>query len=78
MKVRLFGVLQSTLKADSVDVTEKVSTVADLEKALMEQYPDLVPHQKTWRVAVDQEYARGPDPVTAHSEVAIIPPVSGG
>jgi len=54
------------------------ATVADLKAALGESCPALVPLMKSSRVAVDATYAADDHPISLTSEVAIIPPVSGG
>ncbi len=54
------------------------ATVADLREAIVTASPALakiVPHA-LW--AVDAEYARASTPLNEQSEVALIPPVSGG
>ncbi|MEK6246790.1 MAG: MoaD/ThiS family protein [Planctomycetales bacterium] len=60
-----------------VDVAD-IATVADLRAALLKQFPVLRPLQHHLMFSVDQEYASPTDAVTAISEVAVIPPVSGG
>ncbi len=52
------------------------ATVDELVARLREVFPALAGH--VFRVAVDQRYVRGDEPVTADAEVALIPPVSGG
>jgi molybdopterin converting factor subunit 1 len=54
------------------------ATLADAEKALREGYPRLASKLQHCRLAVDQEFS-GPDRELADgSEIAVIPPVSGG
>ena len=52
-------------------------TVDDLLAFLKQQYPELV-GIRSLLVAVNGEYAESDAPLTAHDEIAIIPPVSGG
>ena len=60
-----------------VELTEP-ATVLDLKAALARSCPDLMPLLGSARVAVDASYATDLDWVSSGSEVAIIPPVSGG
>jgi molybdopterin converting factor subunit 1 len=77
--VRLFAVARERVGASSIDVEVTVpTTVRALRGALVEQYPvlrDVVPHV---RFAVDSEYAAESKAISPQSEVAVIPPVSGG
>lgn len=52
--------------------------VADLVRKLREQYPRCRALLDGSRVAVDQEFAPASTPIDAQSEIALIPPVSGG
>lgn len=54
------------------------ATVADLKAALARSVPALAPLLPTIRIAVDSEYRDDAHPVAAESELAAIPPVSGG
>ncbi|MCZ2342578.1 MAG: MoaD/ThiS family protein [Bacteroidales bacterium] len=52
--------------------------VADLLQQLREQHPCCRPLLDRSRVAVNQEFAESSARIDAHSEIALIPPVSGG
>ena len=54
------------------------ATARDAEAAIHEAYPRIRDELKVYRIAVDQEFATPDAPVHDGSEVAIIPPVSGG
>lgn len=79
VRVKLFAVAKE--RAGSEVVTVEVAdgaTVADVRQALIAAVPALasvVPHA-LW--AVDAEYAADTARVTEQSEIALIPPVSGG
>ncbi len=60
-----------------VDAPEGVTAV-ELTEALSEQFPALTPVLQHCRLAIDERYAPHDAIVSPHSEVALIPPVSGG
>jgi molybdopterin converting factor subunit 1 len=79
IRVKLFAVARELAGVDelSIDVTED-ATIDDVSQAVDAATPALrtiLPHS-LW--AVDAAYASNDSPVTAGSEVALIPPVSGG
>ncbi|MEO6396835.1 MAG: molybdopterin converting factor subunit 1 [Tepidiformaceae bacterium] len=57
---------------------EEPATVASARDAVLARYPVLEPFVPNLMYALDEEYARERDPVTANSTLALIPPVSGG
>ena len=79
ISVKLFAVAKERVGASAVDVEiAPPASVRQLRGALVEQYPqlrDVVPHV---RFAINSEYAADTTPISPQSEVAIIPPVSGG
>ena len=79
IKLKLFAVARERVGASAIDVeVASPGTVRALRGALVEQYPvlrDVVPHV---RFAVDSEYAGDSKAISPQSEVAVIPPVSGG
>lgn len=79
LRVLLFAGLRERLRRDSVDLElTPGARVRDLLAALAREQPELSASLSVCRVAVDHEFV-GPDHVIAEgSEVAIIPPVSGG
>lgn len=54
------------------------ATVADLKRALVAAVPGLEALLPVLKFAVDSEYADDATPIRAGSELAAIPPVSGG
>jgi molybdopterin converting factor subunit 1 len=54
------------------------ATVGDLRRQLVSDYAPLGEILARTMVAVDQEYVGDDCPLSSSSEVAIIPPVSGG
>ena len=79
INVKLFAVARERVGASAVEVElAPQATVHQLRGALVEQYPtlrDVVPHV---RFAVNSEYAGDTTTISPKSEVAVIPPVSGG
>ena len=57
---------------------EEPATVASARDAVLARYPALEPFVPNLMYALDEEYARERDAVSAHSTLALIPPVSGG
>lgn len=79
VQVKLFASARQLAGAPSVVVeVGQNATVADLEAALFQQFPKLQPLQRHLLFSVDHEYANPTDALCATSEVAAIPPVSGG
>jgi len=54
------------------------ANVADLKQAIAQACPALGGLMSSSRVAIDALYVDDDDPVRSTSEVALIPPVSGG
>jgi MoaE-MoaD fusion protein len=79
VNVKLFAVARQRIGANTIEVELAApATVHQLRGALVEQYPslgDVVPHV---RVAVNSEYAPDSTTISPQSEIALIPPVSGG
>ena len=70
------GLAEAVGRREVVLVGETPGTVAELDARLRAEWPALAPH--TFRVAVNQRYARDGDVVASGDEIALIPPVSGG
>ena len=80
VRVKLFAVARQRAGQDhmEVEVPADGATVADLRAAIAKRCPalaDVLPHVK---VAVNSDYAGDKTAVPENSEVALIPPVSGG
>ncbi|MEX2315743.1 MAG: MoaD/ThiS family protein [Pirellulales bacterium] len=79
VRVKLFAVARELAGCDELAVTVKdVATIADVRRAVEAAAPELrtILPNSLW--AVDAEYAGDDAIVSERSEVAIIPPVSGG
>ena len=77
--VKLFAVARQRVGQGTIEVEVPAdATVCQLRTALAEQFPplaDILPHI---RIALNNEYAKDTNPITATTEIALIPPVSGG
>ena len=81
LKIRvLFFAIAGELAGESSIELELSSpaTAADAELKLKERYDWLGERLSTYRIAVDETFAEADTPVRDGSELAIIPPVSGG
>lgn len=79
VEVKLFAIARQAVGAEVVTVVlADHATVRDLRTALVERYPTLGATMRHMLVAVDTEYASDASPLHSKSEVALIPPVSGG
>lgn len=77
--VKLFARLREIAGKDTIarDV-DPGSTVADVWRGLVRDWPALGPFDSTVSGAVNAEYARMTRAVNDGDEVAFLPPVSGG
>ena len=79
LEVKLFAVAKEAAGRDVLIVEiEPGATVADLRTALIKQIPALKGAMDHVRFAVNQDYADERMPLLPDSEIACIPPVSGG
>lgn len=79
VSVKLFAVARQRAGAGAIEVEIPPSaTVGQLRAALAEQFPPLKDILLHSRLAVADEYAGDTTPILATSEIALIPPVSGG
>ncbi len=79
IQVLLFAGLREIARAPSVAVEiHETATAGDLLAALGRQHPALAPRLPPCRVAFDQAFVDNDAPLAGVTEVAVIPPVSGG
>lgn len=75
----LFARLAEIAGSDRIAVELPSATTAEaILAAAAQELPALAPVLRTCRVAVDQAFVRGPVELASASEIALIPPVSGG
>ncbi len=81
MKVRvlMFAGARDLCENDSVDVTlPERATIGDLRSALLSDFPPIGRILPYCRFAIDESYVKDDVVVESDSEIACIPPVSGG
>ena len=78
IRVLLFAGAKSLAGRDALELPLERATIAELQDAVAAESPALQPLLARSLWAVDGEYAKPETLVTAQSEVALIPPVSGG
>ncbi len=83
MKILYFAWLRQKigLGEEEVSPPEEVRSVGDLVDWLAGRgpgYADALADRGALRIAVNQEYAKESDPVSAGDEIALFPPVTGG
>lgn len=79
VRVRLFAVIREQSGASQIELDlAESATVADVRQALMERFPGLAGTLEKCLLAVNDSYASESFAVTADTEIACIPPVSGG
>jgi len=77
--VKLFAVAKQRIGRSAIEVElPEPASVGNLRGAVVEQFPPLADVLRHARIAVDSEYAADTVRVTPNSEIAMIPPVSGG
>lgn len=78
--IRLFAGLAETIGSSSLSfqTTEIPLTAGKLKELLSVSYPAAASQIGASLIAIDREYAPDDSIITASSEVALIPPVSGG
>ena len=79
MELILFGISREIVGTKMLRVapSENITTVGDLKHWMKQKYPQ-IEKLSSIAVAVDSEYAEDDRILLDESEVAIIPPVSGG
>lgn len=77
LTVRLFAGLVDVLSTTELQLAlPSPCTVHELEQRLRKDFPAL--DKAVFRIAVDQSYGQAEQVITDSSEVALLPPVSGG
>ena len=79
IRVLFFAIAGELAGENSIELElDSPATASDAETKLKERYDWLGKRLSSYRIAVDEEFARSDTPVRDGSELAIIPPVSGG
>lgn len=79
MEILLFGIIREIVGKPrlSIPPQDQVHSVKMLKSWITERYP-AVRGLPSIAIAVDYEFATDTDPLNSESEIAVIPPVSGG
>ncbi|WP_153797945.1 MoaD/ThiS family protein [Foetidibacter luteolus] len=78
VKVLAFGIAKEIFGSRHIEVDmAEAANVQQLKAVLEQQFPRLK-QLASYLVAVNDEYAEGPQALGERDEVAVIPPVSGG
>lgn len=79
VRVKLFAAARELAGSDTLEleIAER-ATLADLRHTVVEAFPALQRIMQHTMWAVDAEYARDDSIINEDSEIALIPPVSGG
>jgi molybdopterin converting factor small subunit len=79
VRVRLFAVARQTAGCDSIDLClSEGATVGDLRSELARRLPQLARFMPQMMFAIGTQYADDRTPLAADTDIACIPPVSGG
>ena len=79
IRVLFFAIAGELAGEGSIELElDSPATASDAEEKLKERYDWLGKQLSSYRIAVDEEFAGADTPIRDGSELAIIPPVSGG
>jgi molybdopterin converting factor subunit 1 len=79
VQVQIFAVARERVGRDMLEVElAEPANVGDLRRALLEQWPALQGVVDHLMFAINADYADDRTPLSANSDIAAIPPVSGG
>jgi molybdopterin converting factor subunit 1 len=79
VRVKLFALAAQLAATDKIELSiETGQTVGDLRQVLAKKCPALVPLMPHLMFAINSDYAGDHTPIPEGTEIACIPPVSGG
>lgn len=77
--VKLFANVRELIGSETIEIDlPDDATVAELRKAIAQQFPNVASLLARSALARNHDYALDTDAVTSTDELAVIPPVSGG
>lgn len=78
MKLRFFGRLREIAEGGecAVDLPAQITSTEALRAWLGQDHPQLL--DRSIRIALDDRFATGDEPIAGAAEIAFLPPVSGG
>lgn len=75
ISVRAFGMVAEKIGSGQIQLTG-ISTVEELRESLFEKFPDL--KNMKFSIAINKQLVSVNAPIPADSEIALLPPFSGG
>ncbi len=75
ISIRAFGMIAEKIGSGQIQLTG-ISTVEELRESLFEQFPGL--KNMKFSIAINKQLASGNSLIPADSEIALLPPFSGG
>jgi molybdopterin converting factor small subunit len=75
MNIKVFGQLTDVVHGENI-LIENAADITELKSKLMDSYPAL--SEKTFVIAVNQKIIHENLPLSQNSEIALLPPFSGG
>lgn len=75
ISVRAFGMIAEKIGSGQIQLTG-ISTVEELLDSLFEKFPDL--KNMKFSIAINKQLVSENAPIPADSEIALLPPFSGG
>ncbi len=73
--VKAFGMIAEKFGSGQIELTG-ISTIEELRKALFDQFPEL--KNMKFSIAINKQLASGNASIPDGSEIALLPPFSGG
>ena len=73
--VRAFGMIAEKIGSGEIQLSG-ISTIEDLRKSLVDQFPEL--KNMKFSIAINKQLASGNASIPDGSEIALLPPFSGG
>jgi molybdopterin synthase sulfur carrier subunit len=77
LKLKAFGIARDFVGGHEVDFLTRGTTVGELKREILARYPAFGT-LRSFRIAVNLEYAFDEAAIREGDEVVLIPPVSGG
>ena len=79
LEILLFAAARDAAQSDSIQIdVDDAASAGDVMAELGRRLPELKSLLPSCRLAVDCSYVQASTPVSPGSEIALIPPVSGG
>ena len=78
VRVKLFAQLREIVGQNEVELDVERPTAAAAFEALAQKHPAIADYRHAVSFAVDDEYVPAETAISENSEVALIPPISGG